>query len=108
VTAGQWEVTQIAGFRADTRTAYYLSTQGDETERRLYSVNIDAGTPSITNLTDAGFYAVSFSTQSGFYLLTYNGPDIPYQNLKSTSDKSLLFRWSSSCWPGLIFLLLLP
>jgi len=86
VTHGEWEVTQIAGFRADTRTAYYLSTEGDETERHLYSVNIDTGISSRVDLTGPGFYAVSFSTQSGFYVLTYNGPYLPYQTLMSTSD----------------------
>lgn len=58
-------------------------------ERHVHSVNLlDAinskQLPVIQNVTDTskeGFFSASFSAGSRYLLLTYNGPDIPYQQL---------------------------
>jgi len=88
ITGGDWEVTDgISGFDRNSNTVYFLSTMKSPVERHLYSISLFGKdlTP-LTDVTEDGYYGVSFSPQSQYYVLSYNGPEIPYQKVKSTTD----------------------
>ncbi|GES62357.1 extracellular dipeptidyl-peptidase Dpp4 [Aspergillus terreus] len=91
LTKGEWEVTSILSIDRERQLVYYLSTQHHSTERHLYSVSY--GTFQTTPLVDdtvPAYWSASFSSKSGYYLLTYQGPDVPYQELYSVAQDTPL------------------
>jgi len=92
LTQGNWEVTEISGFHEPTSRVFYVSTEENPWERHLYSVNINEGISSKTLLTTPpAFNSFSLSPKGGFYLENYNGPDVPFQILKSTTSKDFSY-----------------
>ena len=66
---------------------YFTSTERHSTERHLYSVSVNTGKK--TALVDdkkPGFWTASFSDAASYYLLSYNGPEIPYQELYNVNS----------------------
>jgi dipeptidyl aminopeptidase B len=64
-----------------------MSTKKSPVERHLYSIHLTGhNMTSLTNTEKEGFYAVSFSPLAKYYQLTYEGPDIPYDSVLSTTD----------------------
>ena len=56
-------------------------------ERHLYSIDLSGNNlKSLTDSRKEGFYRVSFSPLAHYYQLSYEGPEIPYQSVRSTSD----------------------
>ncbi|KAM0715152.1 hypothetical protein Q7P37_009617 [Cladosporium fusiforme] len=87
LTEGDWEVVKApAAIDLEYNLVYFIATKADSTERHLYSVDLNVGPSSIKDVTEQnaiGYYDVSFSDQAGFMLLSYKGPDIPWQKIKS-------------------------
>jgi dipeptidyl aminopeptidase len=87
LTEGKWEVVKApAGIDYEYNLVYFIATKADSTERHLYSVDLNVGPESIKDVTEQnaiGYYDVSFSDRAGFMLLSYKGPDIPWQKIKS-------------------------
>ncbi|ODV78188.1 dipeptidyl aminopeptidase B [Suhomyces tanzawaensis NRRL Y-17324] len=83
LTKGLWEVVSVESFDYNKNELYFKSTIKSSIERHLHSVNIlDQGLPEIKDITVAeGVYAGSFSSGSRYLLLTYEGPNVPYQEL---------------------------
>lgn len=76
---------------------YFVATVTSSIERHVYSVPLPnfAALPTtpapLTPLTDdaqSAYYSVNFSPQAGYYLLAYDGPNIPWQKVLSTENKS--------------------
>ncbi|KAL8896744.1 MAG: hypothetical protein Q9207_007561 [Kuettlingeria erythrocarpa] len=87
LTSGNWEVVKApSAVDFSQNLVYFISTQESSTQRHVYSVKLD-GTDlkPITDTSKAGYYDVSFSTGAGYALLSYQGPDIPWQKVISTS-----------------------
>jgi dipeptidyl aminopeptidase len=88
LTTGKWEVVKAPAAIDDYwNLVYFIATKADSTERHLYSVDLNVGPESIKDVTEQneiGYYDVSFSDKAGFMLLSYKGPDIPWQKIKST------------------------
>lgn len=91
LTKGEWEVTSVLKVDTERQLVYFLSTKHHSTERHLYSVSYPD--PKVKPLVDddvAAYWSASFSASAGYYLLSYQGPDVPYQDLFSIdSDKPI-------------------
>ena len=44
---------------------------------------------ALTDSSQVSYYSASFSPQSGFYVLSYEGPNIPYQQVIEVENKGL-------------------
>ncbi|KAK6441329.1 Dipeptidyl peptidase 4 [Oleoguttula sp. CCFEE 5521] len=87
LTSGEWEVTAILKVDTTRQLIYFASTKRHSTERHLYSVNyVTKETTPIVDDTTAAYYIASFSASGAYYLLSYQGPNVPYQELYSTNS----------------------
>lgn len=87
MTSGKWEVTSILKVDVKRGLVYFLSTERHSTERHLYSVSFLTGQKkALVDDTKPGFWSASFSATAEYYVLSYNGPDIPYQELYSINS----------------------
>nr|AJD23202.1 dipeptidyl peptidase 4 [Onygena corvina] len=87
LTKGDWEVTAIRKVDTQRKLVYFASTKFHSTTRHVYSVSYDTKviTP-LVNDKEAAYYSASFSAKGGYYLLSYQGPNVPYQELYSVKD----------------------
>jgi dipeptidyl-peptidase-4 len=89
LTSGEWEVTAILSINTKSKTVYYQSTERDSTERHVYSVSLDGkNKKALVDDSKPGSWTASFSAGSGYYILSYNGPNLPYQELYSANSTS--------------------
>lgn len=86
ITSGGWEVVDApSSVDLVSNMVYFVAAKESSIERGVYSVNLDgSGIQHISNARKAGYYSASFSTGSRFALLSYEGPDIPWQEIRST------------------------
>ena len=86
LTSGEWEVVDApSAIDLDSNLVYFVATKESSIQRHVYSVNLDgSGLSHISNPDHEGYYEASFSTGAGFALLTYHGPDIPWQEIRTT------------------------
>ncbi|OQO04265.1 putative dipeptidyl-aminopeptidase B [Cryoendolithus antarcticus] len=93
LTEGNWEVVKApSGVDLKNNLVYFIATRADSMERHVYSVDINAGSSSIKDVTDQneiGYYGASFSDGAGFMLLSYQGPKVPWQKVKATPGNYL-------------------
>ncbi|KAI0141222.1 dipeptidyl peptidase IV N-terminal region-domain-containing protein [Xylariaceae sp. FL1272] len=97
LTKGEFEVVSILKIDPVRELIYFTSTQGDSTERHVYSVSWT--TSEITPLVDdkiPAYWSASFSSGGGYYILSYQGPDVPYQELYSVNDTTTPVRTITS------------
>ncbi|ORX93657.1 hypothetical protein K493DRAFT_374902, partial [Basidiobolus meristosporus CBS 931.73] len=90
LTHGGWEVVgKPKSIDLQNGLIYYISTERGSVQRHLYSVTIDGQTKKLLTPghVDASYDAI-FSPKGRYYLLNYQGPDIPWQKVKSTIDPS--------------------
>lgn len=104
LTSGEWEVINApSAVDLNSNLVYFLATKDGSTQRYAYSVNLDGtALQHYTEHRKDGYYDVSFSTGVGFCLINYEGPDIPWQEVRSTPGFEGHFyseRWESN--PGL-------
>ncbi|KAG0133844.1 putative dipeptidyl peptidase IV (Dpp4) [Tuber indicum] len=91
LTSGNWEVTAIYSIDTKCDLVYYQSTERDSTERHIFSVSLDGKTKkSLVDITKEGYYDTKFSPRMGYYILSYLGPNLPWQELRSTSPDTLI------------------
>ncbi|KAK1704753.1 dipeptidyl peptidase IV N-terminal region-domain-containing protein [Colletotrichum lupini] len=87
LTSGEWEVTSVLKVDTERHLVYYLSTEHHSTERHLYSVSYPSGVKTaLVDDTVAGYWSASFSSSAGYYILSYQGPNVPYQELYATNS----------------------
>ena len=86
LTSGPWEVVSApAAVDLSNNLVYFVATKESPTQRHLYSVKLDGtGLSAVTETSKEGYYEASFSKGTGYALLTYNGPEIPWQEVIST------------------------
>lgn len=97
LTSGEWEVTTILSVDNQRELVYFLSTRHHSTSRHLYSVSYTTGvvTP-LVNDQEAAYYSASFSPAGGYYLLSYEGPNVPYQEMYATNSTEPLSTITSN------------
>lgn len=101
LTSGSWEVTGgILGIDPDKNAVYFMAAAPTSIERNLYSASIPklsappaepAPPVALTESTTVAYYSADFSPKSGFYLLSYEGPNIPYQQVVQIDNKGGCF-----------------
>lgn len=97
LTSGEWEVTSILSIDTGRELVYFLSTQYHSTSRHLYSVSYSTGEiTSLVNDEEPAYYSASFSPAGGYYLLSYQGPNVPYQEMYATNDTEPLSTVTSN------------
>jgi dipeptidyl-peptidase-4 len=67
ITAGDWEVTEIAGVDEVRQKIYYVSTEASPLERQLYSIKLN-GKDRARISQGAGTHEISMSPTSEYYL----------------------------------------
>ena len=87
ITSGEWEVVNApSAIDLASNMVYFVATKESSIQRHVYTVNLDGS--ALQYFTEGrkweGYYDVSFSTGLGFSLLSYQGPDIPWQEIRST------------------------
>ncbi|WYZ38408.1 hypothetical protein EsH8_III_000322 [Colletotrichum jinshuiense] len=115
LTSGEWEVSAVLKIDTERHLVYYLSTEHHSTERHLYSVSYPSGLKkALVDDTVAGYWSASFSSSAGYYILSYQGPNVPYQELYSvnstepirtiTSNEALVARLQEYKLPNITYL----
>lgn len=93
LTSGDWEVTSVLKVDTSSQLIYFLSTEGDSTERHLYSVSYATNEKNaLVDDTIPAYWSASFSSGGGYYILRYGGPDVPYDELYAANDTSTPIR----------------
>ncbi|KAL2760410.1 hypothetical protein ACRALDRAFT_1059774 [Sodiomyces alcalophilus JCM 7366] len=93
LTSGEWEVTSILHVDTARRLVYYLSTEHHSTERHLYSVSYPGGQKkALVDDSVPAYWSASFSAGGSYYILTYQGPNVPYQELYSINSTTTPVR----------------
>ncbi|KAK4696415.1 dipeptidyl aminopeptidase B, partial [Lecanoromycetidae sp. Uapishka_2] len=86
ITSGEWEVIN-SPLAVDlvANLVYIMATKDSSIQRHAYTVNLDGtGFQHYTNTRKEGYYDVTLSTGNGFALINYEGPDIPWQEVRTT------------------------
>jgi dipeptidyl-peptidase-4 len=83
LTSGKWEVRKIQNVDGKRGMVYFSSSERHPTESHVYSINLSTGEkkPLTNSVTEAGYWDASFSAQGKYYVLSYEGPNVPYQEL---------------------------
>src|SRR6202040_1953402 len=76
ITAGDWEVNQIAGVDETKRTIYYTSTEASPLERQLYSIKF-SGQDKRRLTQAAGTHSVSLSPSNDYFMDTFSSLSQP-------------------------------
>jgi dipeptidyl-peptidase-4 len=93
LTAGDWEVTELAGVDEAAATVYFVSTQSSPLERHLYRVKLDgSGRSRVTQV--PGTHAISMAPRCEYYLDTFS-------NL-TTPPARTLFKADGSQWAAFV------
>ncbi|KAJ9296875.1 hypothetical protein DTO271G3_5074 [Paecilomyces variotii] len=93
LTSGEWEVVGgPAAVDLENDIVYFIATKEGPTQRHVYSVKLDGSDlKPITNTSEIGYYGASFSKGNGYVLMTYAGPSIPWQAVKSTPSNNMSY-----------------
>ncbi|USW56441.1 Putative peptidase S9, prolyl oligopeptidase, catalytic domain, dipeptidylpeptidase IV [Septoria linicola] len=91
LTSGEWEVVAILKVDTTRNLIYYTSTEHHSTERHVYSVNYATREKKaiVDDSVDA-YWSASFSEAGDYYILSYQGPDVPYQEVYATNSSEPL------------------
>ncbi|KAF2211266.1 hypothetical protein CERZMDRAFT_106497 [Cercospora zeae-maydis SCOH1-5] len=91
LTSGEWEVVSILKVDTARNLIYYTSTEHHSTERHVYSINYATQEKkAIVDDTVDAYWSASFSSAGDYYILSYQGPDVPYQEVYSTNTSEPL------------------
>ncbi|KAK7425891.1 Dipeptidyl peptidase 4 [Neonectria magnoliae] len=93
LTSGEWEVASILYVDNARSLVYYQASTRHSTERHVYKVSW--ATQKVTPLVDdsiPAYWSASFSSEGGYYILSYQGPDVPYQEVYSSNSTSKPLR----------------
>lgn len=115
LTSGEYEVTAVLKIDTARQLIYYQSTEHHSTERHIYSVSYATGEKkALVDDSVAAYWTASFSSNATYYILSYQGPDVPYQELYSvnsteplsviTSNKALWDRIQEYNLPNITYL----
>jgi dipeptidyl-peptidase 4 len=115
LTEGEWEVAAILKVDTERQLIYYTSTEAHSTERHLYSVSFTGEKTALVDDTVPAYWSASFSSGASYYILSYQGPDVPYQELYSinstttplevlTSNEALYANLTEFALPNITYL----
>lgn len=85
LSQGQEDVDYIVGYDDRNKSVYYISTNGDPSERHLFVAVIGGGAPACLTCNEPDtcrYVTTSFSSTYSYYILGCRGPDIPVFTLR--------------------------
>ena len=84
------KVTSILKVDHQRELVYYLSTEYSSIDRHIYSVSYTtlSKTPIVDDTVPA-YWSASFSSQGSYYVLSYQGPDVPYQEVYTVNSTTM-------------------
>jgi dipeptidyl-peptidase-4 len=95
LTSGDFEVTDVEGVDESSKTLYYISTEGDDRQRNLYSVRLDGSGKQRISRED-GTHETSFSDDGKYYVDVYSSlMSPPRMSLCSTSGSCSNPFWNA-------------
>ncbi len=78
ITKGKWDIIDFYGFDRATLTAYYSSSAGGATQKRVYASQIKKGKVQTEELSrDEGHSDAYFSEGYKYYIINHSSADIP-------------------------------
>ncbi|XP_029937129.1 inactive dipeptidyl peptidase 10-like [Myripristis murdjan] len=91
LTSGSWEVSQVLAYDQSTNLVYFLSTEGDATQRQLYRVStVDPFQRECLSCSlfkpQCTYYDAILSPDYHHVLLNCRGPGIPQTTLHKLND----------------------
>ncbi|KAI9798433.1 MAG: hypothetical protein M1833_004827 [Piccolia ochrophora] len=94
LTSGPWEVVDApSAVDLSTNTVYFIAAKEAPIQRHIYSVTLDGSDlRSISDTSKEGYYGVSISKGAGYALLSYNGPNVPWQEVINTPSNKLSYK----------------
>ena len=86
ITSGDWEVVKSPlAVDLAANIVYLIGTKESSMQRHAYTVYLDGtGLQHYTDARQEGYYQLSLSSGNGFALINYEGPDIPWQEVRTT------------------------
>ncbi|CEJ92684.1 hypothetical protein VHEMI08318 [[Torrubiella] hemipterigena] len=81
LTKGEWEVRSILAVDAEREVVQISAAKRHSTESHLYTVGFDQVLDPVVDDTVPAFWDASYSAKGGYYILSYQGPDVPYQEV---------------------------
>ncbi|NMM47401.1 S9 family peptidase [Marinigracilibium pacificum] len=76
ITDGDWEVSSLYGYDADSKTLYFSSREVSPLENHLYSIKIN-GKSKKQLTTESGWHGANFSTDFKYYIANYSSVEHP-------------------------------
>ncbi|KAF2431393.1 putative dipeptidyl peptidase 4 [Tothia fuscella] len=93
ITWGDYDVREVLHVDRVRSLIYYTSSERHPTESHVYGISYRTLQKfSISDVTKPGFSSASFSPGGGYYVLSYQGPNVPYQELYSVEDNTSPIR----------------
>lgn len=95
LTSGRWEVTDLSHVNEQDRQVYLTTTLSSPTERGLYRISLDGGTP-VRVSSSSGTHVVSFSPDGTAYVDIFSDLVTPPNRSVHRADGTLLFSLDSA------------
>ena len=78
LTSGNWEVLDVMGFNAQTKSVIYKSNEENDIQQNVYSLNIESGKRTLVDDSGKGWHEGATLSKSGRYILdNYQEPKVP-------------------------------
>jgi dipeptidyl-peptidase-4 len=94
LTSGNFEVTDVEGVDEASGTVFYISTEGDDRQRNLYSIKLDGSGKQRISRED-GTHRASFSDDGKYYVDTYSALMTPPRMSICSASGTCNAFWSS-------------
>ncbi len=76
ITSGDWDVVEVKGYDANSKTIYYTSAENGATQKELYTINLNGGQKHKLS-TKSGHTDAQFSKGMKYYLQTWSDANTP-------------------------------
>ncbi|CAL3963168.1 unnamed protein product [Diplocarpon coronariae] len=89
ITSGLWEVDSILHVNWRKKRIYYTSNERNSNERHVFSIGFDGKHKKLhaDPIYSGGVWSADFSPGGDYYVISYDGPDVPFQEMMYTGTK---------------------
>jgi dipeptidyl-peptidase-4 len=85
ITKGEWDITEVYGYNAKTKTLFYQSDEGNATQREVYSIKLDGSGKKKLSAKN-GNNVPTFSEGFKYYINMYSNANTPYYITVNSAD----------------------
>jgi dipeptidyl-peptidase-4 len=87
LTWGDYDVRDVLFIDRNRHLVYYTSSERHPTESHVYAISYRTlEKAAVSDTSKPGFHSASFSPGGKYFVLSYQGPNVPYQELYSAED----------------------